>query len=345
MKNQVPENHETPVAASSTSRLFRLILYLAFLGATLFFVLPHLTDAKSAVRAMYTLDGYWVVAALAVQVLSYAASGGLIRAAIQLSGKSITLVKGVLITLASNTIGTLGAGFIGTAATSYRWVRRDGLSPKTAALAGWLPPIFNNGVLVALSNWGLVVLLFRHAMSPVRLALFIALEILVIMIPIGMYWSVTHQALMKTLAQRVLGVWARVWRRDLNTRALATCEEWFASIDLIMGGRWHVPMMWSMLNTGFDIATLWLLFRAMQQPISVGVLLAGYSLPQIVGGILMLPGGVGAVEVTMVGIYATLGIPANIGVVVVLSYRVISFWIPTLVGLVAAPYLESEAKS
>jgi uncharacterized protein (TIRG00374 family) len=322
------------------SRLFRWLFYVAVLGAAAFFLLPHLADAKSDFRALYDLNGYWVAAAVVGQMLSYTASGGLIRAAIQLSGKSITLIRGTLITLAANTIGTLGGGFIGTAATSYHWVRDGGFSPKTAALAGWLPPIFNNAVLILLSNWGLIVLLFRHEMSHGKLVLFIVLEILVAMVPFAMYWSVTHQAQVKTLIQRVLGLWARLRHRDMNTRALATCEEWFASIELIRGGNWHTPMMWAALNTGFDIATLWLLFRAMQQPVSFGVLLAGYSLPQVVGGILMLPGGVGAVEVTMVGLYALLGIPANVGLVVVLSYRVISFWIPTLLGLAAAPYLE-----
>jgi glycosyltransferase 2 family protein len=318
----------------------RSLLYLAFLGAAVFFLLAQMTGAKSAVRALYGLGGYWVAAAVIAQILSYVASGGLIRAAVQLSGESVTLIRGILITLASNTIGTLGVGFVGTAATSYHWVRGGGISRKTAALAGWLPPIINNAVLVALSNWGLIVLLFRHQMSPGKLVLSIVLEILVVMVPIGMHWSVTHQAQITTLTQRILEFWARLRHRDVNTRVLATSEEWFASIGLLMGGNWHTPMLWAVLNAGFDIATLLFLFRAMQHPISTGVLLAGYALPQVVGGMLMLPGGVGAVEATMIGLYATLGTPTDVGFIVVLSYRVISFWIPTLLGLVAAPYLE-----
>jgi uncharacterized protein (TIRG00374 family) len=104
-------------------------------------------------------------------------------------------------------------------------------------------------------------------------------------------------------------------------------------------------MLWAALSAGFDIATLGLLFRAAQHPVSAATLLAGYALPQVVGGILMLPGGVGALEATMIGIYATLGIPSDVGLTVVLSYRVISFWIPTLLGLAAAPYLEHRGGS
>src|SRR5262249_60750294 len=125
---------------------------------------------------------------------------------------------------ALNWMGRFGVGFGGTGATSYRGGGGGGNSRKTAALAGWLPPIINNGVLVALSNWGLIVLLFRHQMSPGKLVLFIVLEILVIMVPIGMHWSVTHQAQITTLTQRILEFWARLRHRDVNTRVLATSE-------------------------------------------------------------------------------------------------------------------------
>jgi hypothetical protein len=52
-------------------------------------------------------------------------------------------------------------------------------------------------------------------------------------------------------------------------------------------------------------------YGKLDHPISTGVLLAGYALPQVVGGMLMLPGGVGAVEATMIGLYATLGTPTD----------------------------------
>ncbi len=46
----------------------------------------------------------------------------------------------------------------------------------------------------------------------------------------------------------------------------------------------------------------------------------------------LLPGGVGVVESTMAALYKGLGVPGSIAVVVILSYRLFSFWIPTLIG-------------
>jgi uncharacterized membrane protein YbhN (UPF0104 family) len=42
----------------------------------------------------------------------------------------------------------------------------------------------------------------------------------------------------------------------------------------------------------------------------------------------------------MVAIYTSLGIPGTISVVVILSYRLISFWIPSLLGFAVAAYLQ-----
>jgi len=46
----------------------------------------------------------------------------------------------------------------------------------------------------------------------------------------------------------------------------------------------------------------------------------------------IVPGGIGVIESTMTGIYTSLGVPSSITVVVVLAYRVLSFWLPLLLG-------------
>jgi uncharacterized protein (TIRG00374 family) len=56
----------------------------------------------------------------------------------------------------------------------------------------------------------------------------------------------------------------------------------------------------------------------------------------------MLPGGVGVIEAGMVAIYDSLLVPNAVSVVVILGYRLFSFWLPTLLGFVAAAYLSGK---
>lgn len=52
---------------------------------------------------------------------------------------------------------------------------------------------------------------------------------------------------------------------------------------------------------------------------------------------LPLPGGLGGVEAGMVGVYLAFGTHASLAILAGLSYRLISFWLPTLPGAAAYP--------
>jgi hypothetical protein len=86
--------------------------------------------------------------------------------------------------------------------------------------------------------------------------------------------------------------------------------------------------------------TLAFLFAAAGHGVNIAILLAGYGVPQLLGKLTVILGGVGVVEATMIGLYATLGVPRPIAVVVVLAYRLLSFWLPTLVGIALATWFE-----
>jgi uncharacterized membrane protein YbhN (UPF0104 family) len=92
---------------------------------------------------------------------------------------------------------------------------------------------------------------------------------------------------------------------------------------------------------GFGLMlTLYFLFVAAGHAVSPGVLLAGYGLPLLLGKVSFLPGGVGIVEGTMAALYDGLGVPGGVTVVVILTYRFLSFWLPLLVGFPLVPYLQ-----
>jgi glycosyltransferase 2 family protein len=312
-------------------RITRSVVSLIFLGAAVHFVLPYMTTFETARQTLSSLWGFWLFAALAAQLLSYVASGGLVSSVVRLSGDSVTPARGVLITLASNTMGTLGGGFLTTATTSYRWVRQDA-STEAAALSGWLPPIINNLVLLGISNWGLLVLLVAGDLNRGVALTLTVLQFIAAAAFIAMTWGIRHES---EVLRRI---------RKAPFKLHSAVENIFASIQLLSKRAWRKPVLYSCLNICFDAATLWLLFRAVQHPIGLSVLFAGYAIPQLLGKVLFLPGGVGAVEASMVALYASLGVRYEVGVIVTLAYRAISFWIPTLLGLIAAPYLEHTSR-
>ena len=85
---------------------------------------------------------------------------------------------------------------------------------------------------------------------------------------------------------------------------------------------------------GFDIGVLWAMFHAFGEPPPFTVIWMSYFIGML-GNLLPLPGGLGGVEGGMIGALAAFGVNLDLAVLAVLSYRAISFWLPTVPGAVA----------
>jgi len=81
----------------------------------------------------------------------------------------------------------------------------------------------------------------------------------------------------------------------------------------------------------FDNAVLWATYHAVGASPPISVILMGYLIGQL-GGALPLPGGVGGIDLGLVGTLIVYGASADATVAAVLAYRVILFWLPLLVG-------------
>jgi uncharacterized protein (TIRG00374 family) len=83
-----------------------------------------------------------------------------------------------------------------------------------------------------------------------------------------------------------------------------------------------------------DIATLWAAFEAFGTPPVLGVLVLCYFLGQL-GNLLPLPGGVGGTEGGMTGAFVACGVGLELTLVSVVTYQLISSYLPALPGLPA----------
>jgi glycosyltransferase 2 family protein len=231
---------------------------------------------------------------------------------------------------------------LGTAGMTYLWLRQRGVSPGAAGLGGWIPIFLNDATLSIVSLLGLLTLMVLNKFSSI-LALALALAVLILAGSMGaLLWSLTHREKLMPLATAVTNFTGRFRRKSHDPHGTEVAvgrllEAWDA---LLLNGGWRGPAAGAALNTGFDMLTLAFLFLSAGHGVSLLVLVAGYGVPQLLGKLTVILGGIGVVETTMVGLYSILGVPTAIAVVVVLVYRLFSFWLPTLAGAALVPYLE-----
>lgn len=337
------EDARSPSNLRLTVRVRRYLLQLLILGLAVHLLLPQLSTLQhmgQVIRGM----ALWAVGLTAVaQVASYVGSGYLLKSIVSLLGQRLSIVRGMVITLAAFSIGLVAGGVIGTVAATYRWVEGSGVGSEGAGLAAWLQNLFfNNAAMACVSLFGLLHLLLAHELSTVEALGFGFVLILLGFVGVLFLWGLKRPEKLSALWARLSRRWASLRRRPYDSeKSQAGLSRLFDAWNTLRSGGWFGPVAGAFMNLGFDMLTLYFLFVAAGHSVTPGVLLVGYGLPQLLAKFaIILPGGVGVVEAGMAALYHGLGVPEAVTVVVVLAYRMMSFWVPTLVCFPLIPYLQ-----
>jgi glycosyltransferase 2 family protein len=326
------------------NQAWRKLGILLIFGIALYLIMPQITALRNSWYVLKSMAFWAVGLAFLAQIFSYLGSGYLLQSILAIAHQKLSLWRNTLIVLGSYSIGMIAGGVIGTSAVIYRWTSGGKGSMEGATLASIFLPQFNTIMLVFFSVFGIIHLFLVHGLTQAQLIGFGAAMLILVLI-IGGAALVVRFRNQATKAILWLSSHAALLLRksfDLKTTQQEVYDL-FSSWDALWQGAWHRPVIGAFLNTAFDMLTLFFLFLAVGENISAGVLLAGYGLPLLLGKVaFIIPGGVGVVESSMAVLYNGLGVPPATTVVVVLGYRLISFWIPSLVGFPIAAYLQSS---
>ncbi|MGO9498189.1 MAG: lysylphosphatidylglycerol synthase transmembrane domain-containing protein [Solirubrobacteraceae bacterium] len=103
---------------------------------------------------------------------------------------------------------------------------------------------------------------------------------------------------------------------------------------LLLRGRSPGVLVGALGTMAFDMAVLGVCFAAFGHEPPLGVLVLGYLIGQL-GGNLPTPGGIGGVDLGLVGMFTLYHQPLAVSTAAVLTYHAISFWVPGLLGTFA----------
>jgi uncharacterized membrane protein YbhN (UPF0104 family) len=326
---------EMPRRPVSRRQLASFVLFMLSALAFLYFVLPKLAGIGTTVHRIERGDAWWIALGVLFEVLSFAGYVILFRAVFADDAGRIGWRESYVITMAGLVATRLfaAAGAGGVAITVWA-LRRSGMEPRIVAtrMVAFLVLLYViYAAALLIDGIGLGAGLFPGGGS-------FAITFVPAIIAAGMFAVVGAMALLPGDIERRLGQWASTSGSDHRwvARALAipalAASGVRTAVDLIRGRDARLlgaPAWW-----GFDICVLWAMFHAFGSPPPFTVILMAYFVGTF-GNLLPLPGGLGGVEGGMIGAFAAFGVDFNLAVLAVLSYRAISFWLPTLPGAVA----------
>jgi len=335
---------ELPLKESPRIRPWRYIPTLIVVGLAVYLLLPQIATLKNSWLVVQHMLWWAVILAGISQVLSYLGAGYMLHAILDIEHQKLAIWKGALITMGSVSIGLVAGGWVGGAAATYGWIHKENHDGNTAAMAGTLPALLDNVALVGVTLVGVLYLLLVHELGNVQLIEFGIILLALLLLAAGGVVVLRFPGTAIRLVVWLAGRWSALRRKPFTPEpTIAVMKQFVATWHSLRKGNWERPMLGAIANLGFDILTVYFLFMAAGHSVSIAILIAGYGLPFILGKMaFMLPGGVGVIEAGMVAIYDSLMVPNAISVVVILGYRLFSFWLPTLLGFAAAAYLSGK---
>jgi uncharacterized membrane protein YbhN (UPF0104 family) len=317
-------------------RLVVAVVWAAAIVGFIVFVVPQISGLGPTLARLRAGNAWWLAAGAAFEVVSLAAYAALFHIVFSSGEQPLGWRPSIQITLAGDLATKLfAAAGAGSVALTAWALRAFGLSAQTVArrlvcLEVLLYVIFVGAVMVA----GLALQTgLANGPAPVGLTLIpAAIGALVMAVAAStLHASAPLQAWLKKRADRA-GPRRRRWWSAAGSFAAALGDGIRAAVGVVKT-RPAAPAA-AVVYWALDIATLWASFRAFGDAPALAVLVLGYFLGAL-GNALPLPGGIGGVEGGTIGAFLAFGIHADIAVLAVLAYRAISYWLPTLPGLIA----------
>ena len=103
-----------------------------------------------------------------------------------------------------------------------------------------------------------------------------------------------------------------------------------------LGERWHAALGWAVGNWTFDYAVLAAAIMILEDSRPrFGLVLMAYGAAAVLAMIPITPGGLGFVEAGLTSLLTLAGIPAADALLATLAYRIVSFWLPLVLGPIA----------
>ncbi len=305
-----------------------------------FFVLPQVAGARRAAHLLGGVNPALVALAVAFEVAALLVYFQLTRSLLPRGARPPfrRLAQIELSTLGLSHVVPGGSG--PASALAYRLLAAAGVKPTDAAFALATQGL-GSAVVLNLILW--VALIVSIPLRGTRPLYTIAAGVGVIV-----FGFVTFLVVGLTRAE---GKTARVLCRIANRLPFVDCDKVEAVVHRVAARLRDLArepalvvraVVWAAANWLFDAASLWVFIAAFGHRTSIDGLLVAYGLANVMAAVPITPGGLGIVEGVLTPALVGFGVPAEIAVLGVVSYRLVNFWLPIPAGGLAYLSLKLE---
>lgn len=310
----------------------------AALGLLAWVVGSHYAEVRAAAEG---LSWGWAAVALVFALASHAMGGFALSAVLTLLGHPLGAPTVLGISLVSTTANyVVSTGGVSGFALKAHLLHKRLVPIATTIVASALTAVILYAVLAAILTQGLVTLAFRLQGSRVGLIEGVVGLVVLLCAAGGLIALFLNGRLRSKAARRVFH-WTNQAAFRLSSRQIPA--ENFMAFERQMAhglarirherGRLSLAVLYTCLDWGFALISLWLCFKAVGDPLPLGPLSAVFAVGQGATLIPALPGGLGAAEGSTAAVLVALGYDGGRALVAALLYRLAYYLVPSLLSV------------
>lgn len=318
------------------------VVVILFLGIAL--VVISFGEFEKIMLTLQKSHLEYFIFAILIQFIWFLVTGRMYQSIYHLLGLDETVITLSRISAAANFINvvapTAGAGGIALFAGE---ARRRGHPTGKVTVAAALFLLLDQIAFLVILSLGLIVLVRRNDLSPAEMsATLILLGIAVASVFVLYLGYRSEEKLGDFLAKTARGInrFVHIFRKkeylsEPRAREFAhEISEGFAGLTEQPSSLVR-PVLWGILDKTLLMCILVCAFLSFEVPFSAGTIIAGFSITYLFLIVSPTPSGIGIVEGIMPIILTTLHVDWSQAVVITLTYRTVTFWIPFGIGALA----------
>jgi len=333
-------------------RLFSLrrSLFWLVIAAALWLVVSRFTEAEKLASTLAQGQWLWVLLAAAAEAGGYALLALVFQASFAATGVRSRWGHLVLVTLAAVVVNSVapsgGAAGVALYADDAARERESAAGAVAGTLVASVADFTAFGLVLVL---GLAYLFLYHDLRLYEVAAAAALLLFTGGQALLLFGGLTRPSLLARSLTALEHLLSRASR--LVRRGSPLPDGWGvrAAGELTQAARaaWTHPRrlgeaaLAALAVHVVDLGSLFCLFRAFHQPVSFGVLVAGYAIGTLFLNVSPIPQGIGVVEGTMTLVFVSLGVSTSVALVATLAFRGLGVWLPLLAGLFALRHVRT----
>ncbi len=324
-------------------------IFFIGLSIAILVVMLYLVGIDSIIAALEMADKGLILLAIGLELFTiflYTLRWYVLNKVADINTNLKKLFPMILVGLAINNITPSGRGG-GEPVRAYILSREEDLPMENTFATVVADRTLDTFPFLVLAVIAVIGVILYFPMNPLILALMIiaVIEILVLLLII-IYMSINRK-----FGERVNG-WIIGLSRRFYKKNTPEFEDKFTSV--VMGFQdtmnrmvddkkvmvYALPL--SFIIWIFEILRVYIIFLAFGAVLSPLIIAEVFIIASLVGMIPLLPGGLGAVDGIMIIFYLTAGITPSLAAAATVVERLISFWLPTILGMVILPYYGSS---